>query len=302
VFRTPDASPVPSSPIPACVLATDATPSPAPMTTKAAVIGASAARRTAPAAIAASPAGIARATLGEASDPAITATFKGAKRRPSLLCAWRTARNIAGEVVPVSASATRAPRASPGVRRVPGGSSGCGELRWMRAKAISSSRPAASGATASAETPSSARLRPTRSAARPSVSAAAPGRSSRRCSRPRTSGSSRPASAAPASPIGTLTAKTHSQPGPLLITPPSTQPDAPPPAAAAVQTASARERAGPSGSVATNRASADGATSAAPVPCTARAAISAPALGASAQAAEAAVKISRPARNARRRP
>src|SRR6201999_3336002 len=70
-------------------------------------------------------------------------------------------------------------------------------------------------------------------------------------------GSRRPAIAAPARPIGTLTRKIHSQPGPLVITPPRTQPDAPPPAAAAVQTARARDRPRPSGSPATRSASAD---------------------------------------------
>jgi len=111
-----------------------------------------------------------------------------------------------------------------------------------------------------------------------------------------------PASAAPASPTGTLTANTHSHPRTLEITPPNTHPDAPPPAAAAVQIASARDRAGPAGVVAISSASADGATSAAPAPWTARAATSAPADGARAHASDAAANSSSPIRNTRRRP
>ena len=45
-----------------------------------------------------------------------------------------------------------------------------------------------------------------------------------------------------------------------------------------------------------------GVTTAAPAPCTARAAISAPVVGASAAAAEAAVNRARPSTNIRRRP
>ena len=269
------------------------------MTRKATISGAPNARSVQPAAIAASPAGIARGTLGDASEPAITATLSGAKMSPLAVCSWSTARNIAGEVVPVIASATSDPRASPGRRSSPGGRSGFGERRWMPAKRISNRRPAAPGTS---QPPSCALLRPKSTKARPEVSVSAPGRSSPPSPCGSSEGNRRPASAAPASPIGTLTANTHSQPGPLVIRPPSTQPDAPPPAAAAVQIASARERAAPAGSVATSSASADGATSAAPAPCTARAAISAAAVGASAQASDATANRRSPLRNARRAP
>jgi hypothetical protein len=265
------------------------------MTTRAGSSGASSARSTQPAAMPARPAGIARGTLGDASEPAMTAMLSGAKTSPLAVCSCSTARNIAGEVVPVMASATSEPRASPGRRSSPGGRSGFGERRWMPVKRTSSSRPAPNG---TAHPPASTRLRPNRTAARPRVSVSAPGRSRLPSPRGSSGGNRRPARAAPASPIGTLTANTHSQPGPPVMRPPSTQPDAPPPAAAAVQIASARGR----GSVATSSASAEGATSAAPVPCTARAAISAAAVGASAQASEAAAKISSPPRNARRAP
>jgi hypothetical protein len=301
------------------------------MTTSAGSSGAPSASIAQPPAIPASPAGIARDTRGEASEPAMTAMLSGAKTSPSAVCSCSTARNIAGEVGPVIASATSDPRASPGRRRAPGGRSGFGDRRWMRAKRTSMSTPPAAGRT-------HPWFRPRSTAARPSVKVSAPGTSSRPPTRPARDGSlaparprpgstasalpvpassapgntrpasaapagnRRPASAAPASPIGTLTANTHSQPGPLVIRPPRTQPEAPPPAAAAVQIASARERAAPAGSVATRSASAEGATSAAPLPCTARAATSAPALGASAQASDAAAKSRSPIRNARRAP
>jgi hypothetical protein len=265
------------------------------MTTKAGIIGAPRARRAQPPAIAASPPGIGRGTRRDASEPAMTARFRGAKRRPSALWACRTARNIAGEVVPVIASATSEPRARPGRLKDPRGTSGFAARRWMRRKRTSRRTPPATGSTI-------VRLSPKRIAARPSVRVSAPGTSRPPLPPPSERGSREPASTAPARHGGTLTANTHSQPGPLLISPPSTQPDAPPPAAAAVQMASARERTGPAGSVATSSASADGATSAAPVPWTARAATSAAADGAHAHATEAAEKTSRPARKARRRP
>ena len=71
--------------MPSFVEATEAAPSPAPMTTKAADIGPPAASSRLPAAIAARPPGIARGIRGEASEPAITARLNGAKSRPSAL-------------------------------------------------------------------------------------------------------------------------------------------------------------------------------------------------------------------------
>ena len=56
------------------------------------------------------------------------------------------------------------------------------------------------------------------------------------------------------------------------------------------------------GNAALSSASASGITNAAPTPCTARAAISQPMLGASAHAADAATNSPRPATNMRRRP
>ncbi len=251
------------------------------MTTKATSSGPPSASVAHPAATPASPAVIER---GAASEPAITARLKGAKTRPFVVSASSSARSMAGLVVPVSAAATRPPRTSGRVSAARG-------TTGRRVERASRARPASSGS-------SIVSLRPSRTAARPSVSAAAPSTSMGARS-PRLSGSNRPASAAPASPTGTLTANTHSHPSTLVMTPPSTQPDAPPPAAAAVQIPSARCR---SGAVATRSASAEGAISADPAPWTARAAISAAAVGASAHASEATAKRSRPIWNTRRRP
>ena len=115
------------------------------MTTKAGTIGAPRARRAQPPAIAASPPGIGLGTRGDASEPAMTARFRGAKRRPSALWACRTARNIAGEVVPVIASATSEPRARPGRLKDPRGTSGFAARRWMRRKRTSRRTPPTTG-------------------------------------------------------------------------------------------------------------------------------------------------------------
>jgi len=184
VLSSPDAKPwEPGSaaPAPTAVDATLATPSPPPITTKAATSGPPAASPSAPAAIAARPPAIAaRGPMrGAASEPAITATLKGANNSPFALWAWRMARNIAGVVVAVSARATSAPRARPGARSARGGTSGSRARRWMRAKPASSSTPAASGSSVAAEPgpACSARLRPKSVAPSPSVSATAPGTS-----------------------------------------------------------------------------------------------------------------------------
>jgi hypothetical protein len=79
------------------------------------------------------------------------------------------------------------------------------------------------------------------------------------------------ASPSPRTPTGTLTRKTHSQPNPWVRTPPSTQPAAPPPAAAAVHTPRARSRPAPSGKIAVSALRAEGETIAAPSPCATRA-------------------------------
>ena len=82
------------------------------------------------------------------------------------------------------------------------------------------------------------------------------------------------ASAAAATPIGTLTNSTHSQLSASVSTPPSRTPAAPPEPATAPQTPSALLRSAPSANVVVTSDSAAGDSSAAPRPCTARAMMS----------------------------
>ena len=70
-------------------------------------------------------------------------------------------------------------------------------------------------------------------------------------------------------PIGTLTKKIHSHESSSVRMPPSSRPNAPPPAAIAPQTPSALVRSGPSAKVVVMIDSAAGETSAPPRPCSA---------------------------------
>ena len=90
----------------------------------------------------------------------------------------------------------------------------------------------------------------------------------------RLSATSRGATSAAAIPIGTFTNSTHSQPAHSVSIPPSSTPTAPPEPATAPQTPSALLRSLPSANVVVRIESAAGEISAAPRPCTARAAIS----------------------------
>ena len=94
----------------------------------------------------------------------------------------------------------------------------------------------------------------------------------RRATRAR--GGARAANAA--MPTGTLTKKIHSHDSTSTRMPPSSRPTAAPPAAIALHTPSAFVRSGPSANVVVMIDSAAGETSAAPRPCSARAAISIP--------------------------
>ena len=118
---------------------------------------------------------------------------------------------------------------------------------------------------------------------------------------PRLSASSLWPSVTSATPIGTLTQNTHGQAIPCTIAPPITgpKPTATPVIAPQAPTTAPRRWAG-NASVINTRLS--GVAIPPPAPCTARAAIKAATLGASAHAAEAAVNTAKPARNTRRRP
>ena len=90
----------------------------------------------------------------------------------------------------------------------------------------------------------------------------------------RLSSSSRGASSAATTAIGTFTSSTHSQPRYSVSTPPSSTPAAPPAPATAPQTPRALLRSAPSAKVVVTIASAAGEMMAAPRPWSARAAIS----------------------------
>jgi hypothetical protein len=117
---------------------------------------------------------------------------------------------------------------------------------------------------------------------------------------PALSGMRRRASGMATSPIGTLTQKIHGQARPSATAPPTTGPAI----RASPVTPLKSPRAFPRssrGNAALSSGIASGITRAAPAPWTARAAISHPALPASAHAAEAATNRPRPGTNRRRR-
>ena len=103
-------------------------------------------------------------------------------------------------------------------------------------------------------------------------------------------------------PIGTLTKNTHSHERVSTSTPPSSRPNAPPPAAIAPQTPSAFVRSEPSANVVVMIDSAAGETSAPPRPWRPRKATSWPALVASPLSREATEKRITPAMKTRLRP
>ena len=105
-----------------------------------------------------------------------------------------------------------------------------------------------------------------------------------------------------AAPTGTLIRKTHRQLRWSVSSPPTSPPVAPPAVPTAVHSAIARVRAAPSGNVAVTSDNVTGARTAAPTPCTARAAISTPPLCATPAARLAAVNSPSPSRNTRLRP
>src|SRR3954453_12404968 len=108
-------------------------------------------------------------------------------------------------------------------------------------------------------------------------------------------------STAAPSPTGTLTRNTQGQLSALVSAPPSRTPTPPPPLAIPPHKLNAVPRGAP-GWVEVAIESADGVSSAAPQPWTARAATRKPGEGASPHASDAPVNTNRPARNVRRRP
>src|SRR5438132_3676296 len=118
---------------------------------------------------------------------------------------------------------------------------------------------------ASAQPSVGARTRPYTSAVVAAVTATAPG-TSRRPPRAVDLGSARRATAATATPMGTLTKKTHRQEAMSVSAPPSSRPSAPPAPDIAAYTPIARVRGGPSSNVSPMSDSAVGAAIAAPHP------------------------------------
>ena len=135
---------------------------------------------------------------------------------------------------------------------------------------------------------------------RPPVASTSPGTSNLRLA-PRLSVSRSTASGPTTSPTGTLIQKIQCQERPLITTPPMTGPRATPRPLMPDQMPSASPRR-PAGNASERRVRVSGITTAAPAPWKARATISAPALGASAAAAEPTVKMPSPMTNIRRLP
>ncbi len=165
-------------------------------------------------------------------------------------------------------------------------------------------RPAPSGARVPGAVQPSDSLRtiPKASVARPAVTSRAPATSSRRPFPARLSRSPRAAPARTTAPTGTLISSTQRQDSASTRTPPTSPPAAPPPAPTAVQVAIARARAAPSGTAAVTRVSVEGARTAAPRPCTARASSSCQPSCARPPASEASVNRPSPTTNIRLRP
>src|SRR4051794_24170188 len=170
-------------------------------------------------------------------------------------------------------------------------------------KTVYNSAAAARHATvvASAQPSLGARTKPYTNAVVAAVTVTAPG-TSRRPRRAVDLGSTRGATTATTTPMGTLMKNTHRQEATSVSTPPTSKPIALPAPDIAAYTPIARVRAGPSANVSPMSDKAVGAAIAAPHPWTARAATSHAEVVARPPASDAAAKRSRPKTNMRRRP
>ena len=169
--------------------------------------------------------------------------------KPSTSCTYSEMKKNRPKIAAPAASIDTLAARTPGTRKMEGGTSGWRVCHSIQAKAPSSSAAVASNPTVWAEPQpaSGASTSAYTAATSPRVTVAAPGRSNPPPPLARLSPKSRGASAAAASPIGTFTNSTHSQPRPLTITPPSSTPAMPPEAATAPHTPSALLRSAPSG-------------------------------------------------------
>ncbi len=130
---------------------------------------------------------------------------------------------------------------------------------------------------------------------------AVPTQSARPPARSRDSRSRATPPANAATPMGRLMKKMDRQPSVSVSTPPASGPMAVAPPSVAPKAPSARGRAAPENSTRSSGVPVANST-APPTPCSARNNSSASAVGASAHASDPAVKMTRPARNSRRRP
>jgi hypothetical protein len=207
---------------------------------------------------------------------------------------------MGGVVAAVSTSATRFAPSSGRERKIPSGTSGCRtELSTITKPTRNTTEdPRATRVTGAVKPASCTLVIPYTSSVRPAVTLTAPATSRRGgAASSRLSEINTGASTTPRTPTGTLTKNTHSHPNPPVKSPPNTQPVAPPPAAAAVHTPSARPRPSPSGKVAVSEESAEGATIAAPNPCAMRPITSESGETASPQASEATENTASPTMN-----
>jgi hypothetical protein len=142
------------------------------------------------------------------------------------------------------------------------------------------------------------------SSSTPAVPVTAPATSIGRCpsSAGGSPGSDRIATSSTTTTIGALIRKIQGQPSRSVSTPPSTRPTLNPADALAAKTPRARFRCAPSGKVVAMIDTAAGTVSAAPMPCTQRAATSSRALGASPAASDITPNSTSPPRKTRRRP
>lgn len=189
-----------------------------------------------------------------------------------------------------------------GRRNISSESIGVRVRRSQRRKSPTSTAPASSEPITSplAQPALFARTSPQVSPKNPAPASSSPG-TSRRGRGPWLSFSFQAQSGISARPIGTFSQKIQCQLIPWTTAPPTTGPAATASPAMPPHIPMAMPRFS-LGNASLISVSVSGITIAAPAPCTARAAISAPTVGASAAPADAAVKTARPTQNIRRRP
>ena len=189
-------------------------------------------------------------------------------------------------------------------RKTRRGTSGAGERRSTATKATSSATPsAANPIVADDSQPSSTvRLMAYTIAIRPAVTVTAPATSAGVRSEGRPPGTNSMTSPIRAAPMGTLTRKIHSHPGPSVNSPPAITPTVPAAPPTAPKMPSALFLAAPSVKVLVRIDRAAGAASAAPIPCTALAPTSCQRASDSPAASDAAANSARPLTSTRRRP